>query len=437
MAIKKYKFSDAIQLTDHFNSSEFRCKPDNSHDYQHEYMIDESLVTKLEALFTKIPELFGVSVSKIIITSGYRCAKHDIAVGGNGSGPHTGGYAADICVYGSDSKPISSKMVCCAAQELGFNGIANITSAYVYTHVDTKNRKWYGNEVYGNNTVTSDFWTYFGLTRKTNKTKAEVVKLNGIDVSVWQGDIDFTKAAKHTDFVVIRAGYGKLTSQIDGKWESNYAGFKAQNKPVGAYWYCYATSAAEAKEEAKACLKALEGKQLELPIFYDILEDDHIPMLKKAGNVSTLINEIVPAFCSILEEKGYYVGLYCNTSGYIQYLNDSNKQRYAQWVADWSSACGYTGEKIMWQYSSKGSIDGISGNVDKNYAYTDFAVIKEKGFNGWNAADYKPDFDNSDKKPQNPAVQPTNPETPKPEEAANIFEQILKQVQEINNKLDK
>jgi GH25 family lysozyme M1 (1,4-beta-N-acetylmuramidase) len=88
----------------------------------------------------------------------------------------------------------------------------------------------------------------------------------------------------------------------------------------------------------------------------------------------------------------------------------------------------------MWQYSSKGSVAGINGNVDKDYAYTDFAVIKEKGFNGWNAADYKPD---SDKTSQNPAVQPANPETPTPEEAENIFEQILKQVQEINNKLDK
>lgn len=441
MAVKKYAYSDAIQLTPHFNSSEFRCKDDSKHDY----FIDDTLVNGLEAFFTKIPELFGIKVSKICLTSGYRCRTHDIEVGGSGSGPHVDGYAADFIVYDDASKPVSSKMVCCAAQEIGFRGIANITSAYIYTHCDMKDRKngagvsykWFGNEVYGTGTVTNDFWAYYGLKPKTDSEDAEVVKLSGIDVSRFQGNIDFDKAASAIDFAVIRAGYGKLTTQEDKKFQRNYAGFKKTRTPIGAYWYCYATSAAEAREEAQACLAILKGKQFELPIFYDILEDDHIPKLKNKGDVAKLINEIIPAFCSVLEKNGYYVGIYCNTSGYNTYLNDSNKQRYVQWCADWRGTCGYAGPKVMWQYSCKGSIPGIVGDVDKDYAYTDFSIIKEKGFNGWNAADYKPDFDNSDKKPQNPAVQPTNPETPKPEEAANIFEQILKQVQEINNKLDK
>lgn len=445
MAVKKYAYSDAIQLTPHFNSSEFRCKPDTQHDAKHDYYIEESLVTNLEALFTWIPKLFGIKVSHICLTSGYRCKTHDIAVGGSGSGPHTGGFAADFICYDDAGKPISSKMVCCAAQEIGFRGIANITSAYIYTHCDMKDRRnsagvpynWYGNEVYGNGTVTNDFWTYYGLTPKTNNADAEVVKLSGIDVSVYQGDIDFEKAAKAIDFAVIRAGFGRYTKQEDTKFQRNYAGFKSTGTPVGAYWYCYATSAEEARQEAQACLEILKGKQYELPIFYDILEDDHIPKLKEKGDIATLINQIVPAFCSVLEQNGYYVGVYCNTAGYTYYLNDSNKQRYVQWCADWRGTCGYTGQKVMWQYSCKGQIPGIVGDVDKDYAYTDFAVIKEKGFNGWNAADYQPDPDTPDNPPEDPAVQPNNPETPTPEEAMDVFEQILKEVQEINQKLGK
>lgn len=441
--IRTYQYNDVVQLTEHFKSSEFRCIASQTHSPVHEYKVDDDLVFGLEKLFTVIPELFGITVSKIIVTSGYRCYTHDIEVKGNGCGAHVSGQAADICAYDDANKPIDSRLVCCAAQEIGFRGIANITAEYIYTHLDTKDRKlsngtsykWYGNEIHGTGTVTNDFWTYYGITRKTNKAEAETVKLRGIDVSKWQGDIDFAKAAPETDFVVIRAGYGQESNQIDEKWERNYQGFKSKGTPVGAYWYCYADSVESAKKEAYVCLEALKGKQLELPIFYDILEDDHIPILKRKGDVAKLINEIIPAFCSILEQNGYFVGLYCNTSGYSQYVNDSNKQRYVQWVADWRGTCGYTGEKVLWQYSAKGSISGIAGDVDKDYAYTDFAVIKEKGFNGWNAADYQPDPETPDDEPEDPAVLPNSTETPTPEEALDIFEKLLKEVHEINQKL--
>lgn len=436
--VNTYNYSDAVQITEHFNSSEFRCKDGSNHSYK----VDNTLVTNLEKFFRVIPELFGVGVSKIVVTSGYRCSAHDRSVGGYGSGPHVDGKAADICVFDDNLIPVSSKLVCCAAQEIGFLGIANITKDYIYTHVDMKDRKnargmsykWYGNEVHGNGTVTDDFWTYFGVTRKTNKSEPEVVKLRGIDVSVWQGDIDFAKAASEIDFAILRAGYGKMESQVDAKFEQNYSGFKAQKTPVGAYWYSYADSVEAAREEAYACLTHLKGKQFELPIFYDILEDDHIPMLQRKGNVARLINEIIPAFCDILEKAGYFVGLYVNTAGYNNYLNDSNKQRYVQWVADWTGSCGYTGEKVLWQYSCKGTVPGIDGEVDKDYAYTDFAIIKEGGFNGWNASDYVADPDHPEVQPENPAIIPDK-EDPTPEEAMNIFEKILQEIKNINSKL--
>ena len=117
--IKTYGYTDNTQLSSHFNAQEFRCKCGKEHDFQ----IDDDLITKLETLYA------ALNCSKIIVTSGFRCVAHDKSVGGNGTGQHTLGKAADTCCYGQDGQPISSKTVCCKAQDIGFGGIANITAA--------------------------------------------------------------------------------------------------------------------------------------------------------------------------------------------------------------------------------------------------------------------------------------------------------------------
>lgn len=145
--IKTYNYNDNAKLSEHFAASEFSCKCGRNH----EFKVDDSLVSNLEKLFSKL------DCSKIIVTSGYRCVQHDKNVGGSGFGQHVEGTAADICCYGQDGKPISSKLVCCAAQDIGFKGIANINTSYQYTHVDMRvNGKWYGDEVVNYNTVTDD-----------------------------------------------------------------------------------------------------------------------------------------------------------------------------------------------------------------------------------------------------------------------------------------
>lgn len=101
--IKTYGYTDNTQLSPHFNAQEFRCKCGKAHDFQ----IDDDLITKLEALYA------ALNCSKIIVTSGFRCVAHDKAVKGSGTGQHTRGKAADICCYGQDGQPISSKTVCC------------------------------------------------------------------------------------------------------------------------------------------------------------------------------------------------------------------------------------------------------------------------------------------------------------------------------------
>lgn len=174
--LKTYSSTDKTQLSEHFNITEFKCKCGNSHDTK----LDTILVEKLEKLYS------ALNCSKIIVNSGYRCSTHDLNVGGNGSGQHTKGTAADIVCYDKSNKPISSKIVCCAAQDIGFNGIANIDSTYTAVHVDVRIGKWYGNEALGaagtNYTITNDFYSYFGLTKtdvysESSKSKSKDVTL--------------------------------------------------------------------------------------------------------------------------------------------------------------------------------------------------------------------------------------------------------------------
>ena len=192
--VKTYRYNDSTQLSPHFNVQEFRCKCGN----QHDILISEELINKLEELFTEL------DCSKIIISSGYRCSTHDRNVGGDGKGYHTKGMAADCCCYAKNGAVISTKIVCCKAQDLSFGGIANINSTYTYTHLDVRTGgRWLGDETKGYNTVTSDFYKYFGISNdkptpnKPTKTlregdKGEDVKLlqqKLKDIHYYNGDI--------------------------------------------------------------------------------------------------------------------------------------------------------------------------------------------------------------------------------------------------------
>lgn len=236
--MKSYINTDNTQLSPHFNVQEFKCKCGGTHDI----LVSDELIQKLEALRS------ALNCKSIVITSGYRCPKHDAFVS-TGKGQHTKGTAADIICYGQDGKPISSKLVCCTAQDLDFTGIANITSDYDCTHVDVRSSgKWYGDEVCGNGNVTDDFYNYYGIIR--NDSRKILVK--GIDVSYAQGNINWSHVkADGIKFALIRAGYGRELSQKDSQFENNYAGCKSNGIPCGAYWYSYAKSAEEAKQEAK------------------------------------------------------------------------------------------------------------------------------------------------------------------------------------------
>ena len=265
MSVNHYDYNDSTQLSPHFNVREFRCSCGKSH----ETLLASELVDKLEALYT------ALNCSKIIVTSGYRCPEHDKAVGGTSSGQHTKGTAADVCCYGQDGQPISSKTVCCKAQDLGFGGIANITSSYQYTHLDVRTGyRWLGDETKGNGTVTDDFYKYFGISKTSNSEKNSAIF--GIDVSEWQGVIDWAKAkAGGIKFAILRAG---ISSRADKCFATNYAACENAGIPVGAYWYCTATTVADAKAQAKLFLQIISGKKFSYPVYMDLEEPEQFAL---------------------------------------------------------------------------------------------------------------------------------------------------------------
>lgn len=191
------------------------------------------------------------------------------------------------------------------------------------------------------------------------------MRSKGIDVSEHQGVIDWTKVAKDgVQFAVIRAGYGRELSQKDKQFERNYAGAKAAGIKVGAYWYSYANSVARGEQEARTCLKVLEGKCFELPIFFD--QEYEKSILALSNKTRT---DIVLKFLETVKGAGRKVGLYSSTNFITTKLQASCLRQYPLWIAEYGSKLHYPGTVWAWQYTSTGRVSGIKGHVDCNHGY--------------------------------------------------------------------
>lgn len=184
------------------------------------------------------------------------------------------------------------------------------------------------------------------------------------------------------DFAILRAGYEKEISQVDRQFECNYSECKRLDIPVGAYWYTYAVTADEAKQEASVCLRTLERKSFEYPVAFDIEEQQSL------ANASKLCE----AFCSELEKASYYTAIYSFKSAFENNISDI-KEKYNTFLSHVGvEQTDYSGDYGLWQYSWTGRIDGISGDVDLDYAYKDYpSIIKNARLNGFAKSDTQPE----------------------------------------------
>ena len=212
-------------------------------------------------------------------------------------------------------------------------------------------------------TATITYKTYNGKTASCKLTvSGSAAKC--IDVSTWQGSIDFKKVkSAGYDYVIIRAGYGKEKSQKDNMFETNYKKAKSAGLKVGAYWFSYAMSPSTATAEADACLSCIKGKKFELPVYYDM---EYQPAMSTSNSNYT---KMAVNFCNKLKSNGFKSGVYSSASVYDYLLNRTTLKNngISIWNAEWYTKPSITCD--VWQYSDNGRINGISTNVDLDYIY--------------------------------------------------------------------
>ena len=203
------------------------------------------------------------------------------------------------------------------------------------------------------------------------------MEIKGIDVSAWQGKIDWKTVADYgMDFVIIRIT--EAGNVVDSQFENNLAGCNKYNIPVGVYKYSYAMTIAEIQSEARKVVSTLNGRKIQFPVFLDL----------ECNNQRTLgfesIHKMADAFREIVEAAGYKFAIYCNVDWYTNMIC-SHLKKYDFWIARYpANDDGWLQERLRpdfgvgWQYSSKAKIPGISGTVDRNVFYKDYSEENKK-----------------------------------------------------------
>lgn len=196
----------------------------------------------------------------------------------------------------------------------------------------------------------------------------------GIDVSEWQGRIDWEKVKPHIDFAIIRLGYGQNT--LDAEARRNINECNRLGIPYGVFWASYAYNVERAKNEARnavARLKDLGGK-LDYPFWFDWEYFSRNHAAKLGYTISNqLLRDMATAFCTIVEEAGHYAGIYANQDYVHNYYGEEIFQRFDLWYAYLHDEADRAVN--LHQFSFDYQIEGINGNVDVDWCMIDYPSI--------------------------------------------------------------
>lgn len=239
----------------------------------------------------------------------------------------------------------------------------------------------------------------------------------GIDISAHQGNIDLNALKSQIDFVIIRVGYG-VSGTIDTKFKRNADLCRELGIPVGFYWYSYALDQNGARDEANAMIKAITPYKdiIKYGVWFDMEDADGYK--RKHGMPSNqMLREMCHEFCATTENAGFYSGIYASQSWFNNQLKGSELDRFDKWVAQWPTSGGNQtalatsadkrNDVHLWQFTSAGRFSGYNGNLDTNYAYTDF-----------------PNPGQSTPEPT-PAPEPKPEPTPTPVQKFNIGDKVI------------
>ena len=202
----------------------------------------------------------------------------------------------------------------------------------------------------------------------------------GIDVSKWQGTIDWERVkAAGIEFAMLRAGFGR--GNVDECFERNAQECTRLGIPFGVYWFSYAYTEEMARNEARYCLDAIAPYELGYPVAWDF-EYDSVDFALERGVAVTkeLASAMARAFLDEIRAAGYCASLYANPAYLTAYFDADIPNEYDIWLAKWPYTIPDPEPKPsqaggMWQYTSSGSVDGIYGRVDMNYAYYEYPSI--------------------------------------------------------------
>ena len=204
------------------------------------------------------------------------------------------------------------------------------------------------------------------------------MEIKGIDVSSWQGKIDWATVADYgMGFAILRIT--EQSNKVDSQFENNYSGCQKYGIPVGVYKYSYALTVADIQKEAQTVIDVLDGRKLDFPVWLD-LEDSTQRALS-----TSMLDTLIKTFWSVVTAAGYKFGIYCNADWYENVIPEASKSKYDFWIARYpTNDDGWLQERLRpsygvgWRYSSKATIPGISGNVDRNVFYKDYADSEDK-----------------------------------------------------------
>lgn len=217
-----------------------------------------------------------------------------------------------------------------------------------------------------------------------SSNSSQTTELKGIDVSKYQGSIDWSKVkSAGYNFAFIRVGYcnydGTISEGFDPYYEVNMKNAISAGMNVGVYVYSYAKTTDAARVCANAVLDKIKPYKLTMPVAFDYEDSKTYASLGKNNNTA-----ICKEFLQTIQNAGYYSMIYTYTSFADSYLNMSDLASFDTWIADYRGYVGYKGSYGIWQYSSTGTVSGISGNVDMNIAYKNYPEIISGNSSGGN-----------------------------------------------------
>lgn len=215
-------------------------------------------------------------------------------------------------------------------------------------------------------------WQFVTLEERPWYTGSEFAVRRGIDLSVFQKNVDWAAAAENgVEFAVIRLGfrgYGKGVLQPDDLFDSHLEGAHGAEIDAGVYFFSQALTAEEGREEAQYVLERLDGRALELPVYFD-WEPVSAEDSRTNGYDYANLTDSAAAFCQAIQAAGYQAGVYINRQqGYYHY-DLSRLADYSLWVADYNSYPDFYYRFDMWQYTASGQVEGFDSQVDENLLF--------------------------------------------------------------------